>query len=334
MGVRLTIETNAEGYEPERVVLELDQPRITLGRATSCDVLLPHPSVSTQHATLRQSGTGYGVVDERSTNGVRVGDERLPPERAKPLRSGDVIRIGPYRLAVTLGIPVPRATTADEATALARRLVLRKSDALGTASPRSLAFANGPRAGERLALPEETAELRVGRAEDAEVSLDDSECSRHHATLIVEKDTVVVRDEGSKNGVLVQGKPITTRRLRDRDELLIGATVLVFEDAREAAIVTNAKLVLDEAPPEEAKPRADGAGTAEAASMAGSTGSGDAIVDEAAGGLEVVEIAPPKPRTEAKRPAPTATADRLIYGLAILVLGLSVAAIAWLFGSH
>lgn len=329
MGVRLTIETSAEGYEPEQVVLELDQPRITLGRATGCDVVLPHPSVSTQHATLRQSGTGYGVIDERSTNGVRVGDTRLPAERPKPLRSGDVLRIGPYRLTVTLGIAVPRATTADEATALARRLLLLPE---GSSAPtRRLTLANGSRAGTAIELPDETAELRIGRAEDADIALDDSECSRHHATLLVTRDAVFVRDEGSKNGVTVQGKTITTRRLRDRDELRVGASVLVYEDPREARIVENAKLVDDEPPPADAAPPS--ANATEDAAAPGHDAVATLAEDDSFG-LDIVEsekapAPPPKPRA-----ASTDTTDRLIYALSVLVLGLSVAAIVWLFGAH
>lgn len=323
MGVRLAIETDAEGYEPERVVLELDQQRIALGRAASCDVILPHPSVSTLHATLRQSGTGYAVVDERSTNGVRVGDARLAPERQKPLRSGDELRIGPYRIIVSLGIAVPRATTTDEATALARRLVLTHE-----VDTRSLLVVNGPRAGERITLPTGPAELRVGRSGEAEVGLDDAECSRHHATLLVDSGSVALRDEGSKNGVLVQGRTIGTRRLHDRDELTIGATVLVFEDPREGAIVSTGRLSVDEPPPPVAPPREP----TEPEPVSVEALPGQASEDEA---LDFVEApAPTSPREPRPAAHPDQVADRLIYGLAVLVLALSVGAIVWLFGSH
>src|SRR5690606_17584935 len=44
--------------------LTFEGPRIVLGRGAGSDVRLPDPSVSTRHATIRQAGTEYAIVDE------------------------------------------------------------------------------------------------------------------------------------------------------------------------------------------------------------------------------------------------------------------------------
>lgn len=331
MAIRLRIEAWGAETGPTSITLELDQPRVVLGRGASSDVLLPHPSVSTLHATLRQTSSGFAIVDERSTNGVEVQGSRIAPERQKPLRTGDVLRIGPYRIHVTLGVAVPRVTTSDEATSLARRLVLEPT------AERSLLFLNGPRCDERVALPEGPAEWRIGRADDAELRLDDAECSRHHATLLVSPDAVIVRDEGSKNGVTVQGRPAGNRRLRDRDELLVGATSVLFEDPREAAVIATSRLEADEPPP------AEPAGPEEITEANAADETSETIGPDALPGehemLDLVDHAaePPSreaPRSAARRaPVPAdRMADQFVYALSILVLALSVGAIFWLFG--
>jgi hypothetical protein len=55
--------------------------------------------------------------------------------------------------------------------------------------------------------------LRVGRAAEAEVSLDDASASRLHAQLRITDGTVVVEDLGSRNGTLVNGQRVQEPRL-------------------------------------------------------------------------------------------------------------------------
>ena len=56
--------------------ITFDAPRIVIGRGESCEVRLPDPSVSHRHASIRQRGSDYLVVDEGSTNGTFVHTDR------------------------------------------------------------------------------------------------------------------------------------------------------------------------------------------------------------------------------------------------------------------
>ena len=60
------------GDHPHPLKISLDAPRIVIGRGEGCEIRLPDPSVSHRHASIRQRGSDYVVVDEGSTNGTWV----------------------------------------------------------------------------------------------------------------------------------------------------------------------------------------------------------------------------------------------------------------------
>ena len=80
-------------------------------------------------------------------------------------------------------------------------------------------------------LPQDRDVATVGRAADADVHVDgDSQVSRLHARMErVGGQWSIVDDGLSRNGTLVNGRKVTQRvRLRDRDRITIGQTLLVF----------------------------------------------------------------------------------------------------------
>ncbi|MEM9915634.1 MAG: SpoIIE family protein phosphatase [Planctomycetota bacterium] len=85
------------------VVRALDEPAITLGRSSKCDLHLDDPGVSRRHATLTAEPDGvlpaaWRLVDLDSRNGTRVNGE---PVTNVLLNDSDVIEVGPFVL--TLG---------------------------------------------------------------------------------------------------------------------------------------------------------------------------------------------------------------------------------------
>ena len=69
----------------------LAQPETVIGRSRSCDLVLESPYVSRKHARLVQEGEGFALIDEGSTNGTLVNDERVIGQRH--LIEGDRITI-------------------------------------------------------------------------------------------------------------------------------------------------------------------------------------------------------------------------------------------------
>ena len=83
----------------------------------------------------------------------------------------------------------------------------------------------------------------IGRDPDAEIRLDDSMVSRHHARLIVTEARALLDDLGSKNGTLHAGSQVTTSvELADGDAIRIGSRLLTFHTrARSRSTVTQAE---------------------------------------------------------------------------------------------
>jgi pSer/pThr/pTyr-binding forkhead associated (FHA) protein len=70
--------------------------------------------------------------------------------------------------------------------------------------------------------------------ESADVVVDDPAVSRVHARLERVGTTWLVRDLGSRNGTRLAGERLTQQhRLRDRSEILVGRTRVVFRDAED-----------------------------------------------------------------------------------------------------
>lgn len=259
MGIRLIVRPHDARAEPTvEWPFEFEQDRVTIGRASGADVRLPDASVSTRHASLRVEGSGRVVLlDHGSTNGTRVNGQAIVAERPRPLRDADVLEVGPFRIEVRLNVPVASPTTRERTVSLARRILERSLDR-ELARPK-LVVLNGPRKGTELVLPMPPARLRIGRAETNDLWLDDADCSREHAELHVDLDGVSIRDLGSKNGLELAGRKIQERRLKDRDEVVVGATVVLFEDPAEGVLREREALADLPLPPEptEERPRGD-----------------------------------------------------------------------------
>ena len=233
MGVRLVV-FGKESQGDEDLALSFDQERIVIGRGIGADLCIPHQAVSDRHAVIERRGSGYVIIDDGSTNGTRVNGERLQPGRPKALRSGDLVGVAGHRVAFEEGLPVAVPASAERTAEVARRLLrevfVGRDDAI---APPLLRVMNGPEQGRVLEVPPPPVRLIIGRATTASLCLSDADASREHAEVIRDLDGIWVRDLGGKNPLLVNDKAVRERRLRDRDELLVGSTAIVFEDEAE-----------------------------------------------------------------------------------------------------
>ncbi|MCH5353907.1 MAG: ATP-binding cassette domain-containing protein [Acutalibacter sp.] len=75
------------------------QQELTVGREESCDITLPHISVSKCHAKIVLEQDGYYIVDSGSTNGVIVNNKRVSGK--EKLHEKDVIAITNSKLIFT-----------------------------------------------------------------------------------------------------------------------------------------------------------------------------------------------------------------------------------------
>jgi len=73
--------------------LNLPSRTVTVGRDEGCAVRLNTHEVSREHCTLRVDGDQIHVKDLGSRNGTFINDQEVKEE--SPLKSGDILRIGP-----------------------------------------------------------------------------------------------------------------------------------------------------------------------------------------------------------------------------------------------
>src|SRR5215468_422307 len=92
-------------------LLPVGQGALILGRSSSCDLRLPHASISRRHARLTRRGERLILEDLGSQNGTFVDDERVASPRE--LELGQRIHIGPavLRLRVPGGAQATRLTS-------------------------------------------------------------------------------------------------------------------------------------------------------------------------------------------------------------------------------
>jgi ABC-type multidrug transport system ATPase subunit len=76
--------------------------QLLIGRASTCDICLPHFSISRVHALLERRAEGLLIKDLHSINGVLVGGRRI----AAPviLRDRERVGIGPYLFSLAGGV--------------------------------------------------------------------------------------------------------------------------------------------------------------------------------------------------------------------------------------
>jgi len=81
--------------------------------------------------------------------------------------------------------------------------------------------------------------FKIGRGETCHLRPNSEQVSREHAEFTIGGDSIQVRDLGSRNGTLVNGKALTTEacRLKDRDLVQVGPLTFAVSilDAPEAA---------------------------------------------------------------------------------------------------
>jgi len=96
--------------------------------------------------------------------------------------------------------------------------------------------------------------FKIGRGETCHLRPNSEQVSREHAEFTISGEAVLVRDLGSRNGTLVNGKALTAEscRLKDRDLVQVGP--LTFAVAILDAPVTAAKAAASPAAPKAASP--------------------------------------------------------------------------------
>jgi DNA-binding NtrC family response regulator/pSer/pThr/pTyr-binding forkhead associated (FHA) protein len=90
--------------------------------------------------------------------------------------------------------------------------------------------------------------VSIGRGDDNVLAIPDPALSRHHCVVAMGPNGPIVRDLDSKNGVFVNGCPVTERALADSDQIRIGDSAILVVASKETAAHGPRGLMLVETP--------------------------------------------------------------------------------------
>jgi pSer/pThr/pTyr-binding forkhead associated (FHA) protein len=204
----------------------LSKSLVTLGRATTNDIVLGGGRVSRNHAQIQWTDEEIILTDLRSANGVRVNGERIVQSRIQP---GDRIEISGNILQY---LPLIQDSH-EEATLINSEQELEMT-LLQMAVPSSLNDTSQARlviqAPDRTwELPLENESYTIGRAGASNLVLDYAKVSRSHARVERKGSHFILRDLQSTNGTFLEEERIEERRLENGDTFRIGPARIVFK---------------------------------------------------------------------------------------------------------
>lgn len=237
MGVHFVVRSRGGEKVSGEPEFPFEQSRIVIGRGSAADVRIPDRTVSEHHATVHARDDHFVIVDMASTNGTRIEGQRLSPQAPKRLRDGDRIDVGSYQLSFHTGVLVRQSVSAERTAELARRLL---RDAVGATSkpvpsPR-LCVLSGPATGTTRELLPSPSRLLVGSAVSCGLVLPDPAVAGEHLEIVCDAEGVLCRTLGSAPGFSVGASTLSSRRLRDGDELTVGTTRVLFEEPAQALL--------------------------------------------------------------------------------------------------
>ncbi|MFJ3718362.1 FHA domain-containing protein [Streptomyces sp. NPDC090057] len=219
-----------------------------VGRDPLSDIVFDDDRVSWHHAVLRCDHDRWTLWDAQSTNGTYADGRRIEEWDVRP---GSVIRFGNPSdgpRAVPLGPPEPAGAEPVEPAG-----AVQPAGAAGGAEP----AAHGPSVVSHPELtgtyrapssvrPLPVRTVRIGRAEDNDLVVDDLTVSRHHAELRAHADgSYDIADLGSHNGTYLNGAPVTRAPVGPGDLVGIGHITYCLVDDELQEYVDTGEVSLD-----------------------------------------------------------------------------------------
>ncbi|MFF9814789.1 FHA domain-containing protein [Streptomyces sp. NPDC014006] len=186
-----------------------------VGRDPLCDIVLDDARVSWHHAVLHPDADHWTLQDDHSTNGTWADGRRVHQRGVGP---GSVIRFGNPSDGPCVVLVGPPARTPERPSGVSMPALTGTFRRPTTVRP----------------LPTHT--VRIGRAADNDLVVDDLVVSRRHAELRRLPDgTYEIADLGSHNGTFLNGRPIEVAPIGRGDIVGIGhsAFSLVHDQLQE-----------------------------------------------------------------------------------------------------
>jgi len=205
--------------------------KLVIGRK-GADLEIDDKAISRHHAEIYQQSGAWWIRDLESTNGTFLNNEKIEETE---LRHLDEIRVGATRiLFATASAPEDSEERVDD-SGLDHTKVddASKEPEYHLPADRGLflEFMTAPKKGRSIKI--EKGKVVIGRADEADVKVDDHGVSRKHAMIeIYSREQFYLSDLASQNGTWLNGMRVRTTKLLHGDLIRIGSTVfkLVVQD--------------------------------------------------------------------------------------------------------
>jgi len=230
-----------EDDEGKRTIVPLTREDYSIGRKEGNTIRLTERNVSREHARIHKKTNGevapgsfFTLEDCTSYNGVYVNGLRVA--QAQDLTHGDLIQIGDYRIVLQddtvteVSGPPPGMTIDENKVTVPTGAQAAARGALLLERPNRLVMLAGPTPGAEFPLTLDR--ITVGRAEDANVSVNHNSVSRLHCEIhALGEGRFEIVDKGSSNGVHVNGADLKRGIIEAGDIIELGDVRFKFVGA-------------------------------------------------------------------------------------------------------
>lgn len=228
----------------KQLMIPLQKDVTTIGRKQA-DIILDDPKVSSTHAEIHRTSTGFQLIDLQSTNGTFVNRKQV---KTVDLTDQDVIEVGLSTLCYFEDAREYHGTVEDTPLGHKMKIETVSKKVTSVTTTKTLAqlgveaqIIEGPDAGKKFKFKK--SHVTIGRS-DADLVLLDLDVSRAHAMIeVLGKSAIYVRDLGSTNGTFLNEKKIQSEKLKSGDEVTVGNTKIriVFEISSQQGPETSSK---------------------------------------------------------------------------------------------
>lgn len=211
----------------------LDKDEISIGRATTCDVVVDNLGVSRHHCSVIKHGDGWAAVDKGSNNGTYVNGQRITTQ---PLKHNDRVVMGKHSLIYdafgTAESPDKKkaAGMGGEMTMFVDQQALAKAMASGDPGKKRMALGLS-QGGRQVVVPLSRDETSVGSGSEADVPAKGFLVKGVQARIVKAGDGHRVVSLGGWRSVKVNGAKITDVTLKAGDVIAIAGNLITYRPA-------------------------------------------------------------------------------------------------------
>ncbi|MCA9506833.1 MAG: FHA domain-containing protein [Myxococcales bacterium] len=221
MAIKLIVKSDKKNNSREEYVL--DDLVISVGRSQSCTVVLLQREVSRRHFVVKFENGTYFIVDEGSTHGTWLDDEKLEPGKNYVLSTSQIVKIPGVTIELFNDHKPPRT---DKTTLVARKLMGELFEDFSMKEEVSFLFDITHQ--KKYFFNSESSSFILGRASHLDFVVDDEAIKKEHLSfardingtrvIVINNAQLIVNDELIKDSTL----------LYHGDLISIGETQLCF----------------------------------------------------------------------------------------------------------